>query len=245
MPIVVAGVHQLDVTRRIAGGLEGQRESYRVSNIWPLARNQPGQPNGIVGARFAAGHQQDLLVGQRGHPYLAAKRIQRTGAAVHALIAIIHQIVKFIAAQGRLRPLHFHHRSQRRRRRYAERRLFPLADPCGLAPHPLLLAINKQQGGFEPLQRNSLETLFKRDGLRVLHLLQECVNGDVIVSFQQFVGNLPVCIAQGQGFAIELKPGRYRRQRRHRVAHASQLNTQADAGCRSGAAGKGHHQAVV
>ena len=51
-------------------------------------------------------------------------------------------------------------------------------------------------------------------------------------------------IAQRQGFTIEAKR-RNERQRRDLVAHAAELNTQAGAGGRPGAAGEGPDQAVM
>ena len=52
-------------------------------------------------------------------------------------------------------------------------------------------------------------------------------------------------IAQRQGFTIEAKARRNRRQRRDRIAHAAEFNAQAGAGSRPGAAGEGHDQAVM
>ncbi len=91
-----------------------------------LAGDQPGQPDGVVGAGFAAGHQQHFVIRQRCNANFAAEGIEGAVAVGHPLITIVHQIVELLTPQRRLRRFRARHRAQRRRRRYAERRLFPL-----------------------------------------------------------------------------------------------------------------------
>ena len=91
--LVKAGVNQLNITRRIAGRLERQRQAHLAGKMRRFARHQPRQPNGVVGARFATGHQQNFLIGQRGDADFPAERIERTGAGVHPLIAVIDKLI--------------------------------------------------------------------------------------------------------------------------------------------------------
>ena len=166
-------------------------------------------------------------------------------AVGHPLITVVHQIVELLTPQRRLRRFRARHRAQRRRRRYAERRLFPFADPGRFATYPLLPIVDKKQSRFQPLQGDGLQAIGQRERFTLLNLLEKRIDRHAVGGFNELIFNVPALVGQGQRFTIQQQARRYRRERRHWIAGAAQLDTQTGVSDCPSAAAEGHHQAMM
>ena len=107
------------------------------------------------------------------------------------------------------------------------------------------MAIDKQQRGFQSLQRNALQPVNQGYRLPLLHLLEKSIDRHAIPGFEQLIRNLPVFIGQRQRFTIKQKARSDWRQGGNRVTDTAQLNAQAGIRDGAGATAESHNQSVM
>ncbi len=121
-------------------------------------------------------------------------------AVGHPLITVVHQIVELLTPQRRLRRFRARHRAQRRRRRYAERRLFPFADQAVSLPTRFCRSSIKKRAAFQPLQEMVCRPLVQRERFTLLNLLEKRIDRHAVGGFNELIFNVPALVGQGQRF---------------------------------------------